>query len=236
MASAKTEYLGLVIFPDITGVYQRELRLALVGPTGSNMHIIDAALKGQADSLKKLSDSLSKVATSGSYKDLVDAEELENVIPIATTKEAGKVRPDGDTILVDENGIIRAAVKVAIATTDSAGIVKPDGDTILIDEAGVIRAAVKVAIATVEAPGIVKPDGETISIDEDGKLKANYSNAYTKPEVDSMLEKLSDILLSDTDRNQLYDCVNLFMGENTEFIGLGASILSIDALADTLLN
>lgn len=234
MSSASTDYLKLVVFPDITGVYQREIRLALVAGSDSNMHKIDAGVKALADALDTLSKSLSAVAKSGSYTDLVDADNLPDAIPIATVTTAGKVKPDGDTILVDENGVIKAAVRVAIATTENAGIVKPDGDTILVDKDGVIKAAVRVAIATTESTGIVKPDGSTISIDKDGTIHGR--DAYTKAEVDALLADMSDIFITDTDKSSLYTLTNTLLGVSYTYKELGADILTINSLAQTLIN
>lgn len=53
---------------------------------------------------------------------------------VATTEEAGIVKPDGDTITVDEDGTIHGAA-VNVATTKEAGIVKA-GDDINVDAAG----------------------------------------------------------------------------------------------------
>lgn len=234
MSSASTEYLGLIVFPDITGVYQRELRLALVGGSGSNMHKIDAGVKAIADTLTALSNSLAAVATSGSYTDLLNKPDIAGSVPIATTSIPGKVKPDGATILIDENGTISAAVPVSIATEENAGIVKPDGDTILIDENGVISAAVRVAVATLQAAGIVRPDGTTITIDANGTIHAR--DAYTKQEVDDLLEQMSDIFITDTDKSTLYTLTNTLMGTSTTFTGLGADILTINSLAQKLIS
>lgn len=53
---------------------------------------------------------------------------------VATTEDAGIVKPDGDTITVDEDGTIHGAA-VNVATTEEAGIVKA-GDDINVDAAG----------------------------------------------------------------------------------------------------
>ena len=234
MSTASTEYLGLIVFPDITGVYQRDIRLALVAGSGSNMHKIDAGVKAIATALTRLSNSLAAVATSGSYTDLSNKPDIAAAVPLATTAVAGKVKPDGVTILIDENGVIRAAVPISIATTEKAGIVKPDGDTILIDAEGTIRAAVKVAVATLQAAGIVKPDGTTIAIEADGTIHAR--DAYTKAEVDDKLRQLSDIFITDTDKSTLYRLTNTLMGTSTTFTGLGADILTVNNLAQTLIS
>ena len=234
MSTASTEYLGLIVFPDITGVYQRDIRLALVAGTGSNMHKIDAGVKALATALAALSNSLAPVATSGSYTDLDNKPDIAAAVPLATLASAGKVKPDGTTILIDENGVISAAVPVSIATTEKAGIVKPDGDTILIDEAGTIRAAVKVAVATLQAAGIVKPDGTTITIDPDGTVHGKDS--YTKAEVDEMLAAMSEIFITAADKAAIYSKVNTLMGTNTAFTGLGASILEIYNQTQTLIS
>lgn len=229
-----TEYLHLIIYPDITGVYQRDLRVALISGENNNMIKIDAGVKAVAQAILALSNSLAAVATSGSYTDLSNTPDIAASVPLATTAVAGKVKPDGDTILVDANGVIRAAVRIAPATTESAGIVQPDGDTILVDANGIIRAAVKVAIATLQAAGIVKPDGTTITIDQDGTIHG--VNAYTKAEVDDMLEDMSDIFITDADKTALYSRVNTLMGTNTSFTGLGASILTVYNQAQELIS
>lgn len=234
MSTASTEYLGLIIFPDIAGVYQRDIRLALVGGSGSNMHKIDAGVKAIAQAVTTLSNSLATVATSGSYTDLSNKPDIAAAVPLATSAVAGKVKPDGTTILIDENGVISAAVPVSIATEEKEGIVKPDGDTILIDEEGIIRAAVKVAVATLQATGIVKPDGTTITIDADGTIHAR--DTYTKAEVDDLLRQMSDIFITNTDKTTLYALTNTLMGTSTVFTGLGADILTINNLAQTLIS
>ncbi len=234
MSSASTEYLGLIIYPNITGVYQREIRLALISGENNNMIKIDAGVKAVANELTALSNSLAAVAMSGSYTDLSNKPDIAAAVPLATSSVAGKVKPDGTTILIDENGIISAAVPVSIATVENAGIVKPDGDTILIDENGVISAAVKVAVATLQAAGIVKPDGSTITIDADGTIHAR--DAYTKAEVDNLLRQVSDIFITDADKTTLYTLTDTLMGTSTAFTGLGADILTINNLAQTLIS
>lgn len=97
---------------------------------------------------------------------------LANPYPtVATTEKEGLVKPDGDTITIDVNGVIKAK-KVAVATTDEPGIVKPDGSTIKINEEGTISAAAEVPIATPEVAGKVKPDGKTVTVSEDGTLSS----------------------------------------------------------------
>ena len=197
-----TEYLHLIIYPDITGVYQRDIRLALISGADNNMIKIDAGIKAVAQALVALSGSLAAVATSGSYTDLSDKPDIPSAIPIATTQVAGKVKPDGTTILVDENGVISSAVTVAIAT--------------------------------LQAAGIVKPDGTTITIENDGTIHAR--DAYTKTEVDSLLQQLSDIFITDTDKSSLYSLTNSLLGTSISFTGLGADILTINTLAQTLIS
>ena len=197
-----TTYLHLTIYPDITGVYQRDIRLALISAVDNNMVKIDAGVKAVADALDALINSLADVATSGSYNDLSDQPTIPAETPIATTLVAGKVIPDGVTILVDENGVITGAAQVDIATTEAAGIVMPDGTTITVDEDGTIHAI----------------------------------NGYTKDEVDEMLEEMSELLLSDTDRADLYSLTNSLLGTNISFTGLGASIIDIYNKVETLIS
>ena len=101
-------------------------------------------------------------------------------------------------------------------------------------EYGVIAVYAELEIATNEKLGIVKPDGETITIDEDGTIHA-VNSGYTRDEVDTMLQELSDMLMTNSDLEMVYASTNTLMGEDTEFTGLGASLLKINALADELL-
>lgn len=89
-------------------------------------------------------------------------------------------------------------------------------------------------IATIEQAGIVKPDGKTIVIDANGTI-STAAESYSKAEVDTMLQELSDMLLTNSDLEMVYAATNDLMGDNTEFTGLGASLLEINALADALL-
>ena len=64
-------------------------------------------------------------------------------IPIATTTTAGKVKPDGTTITVTEDGTISAnsSYTLPTASTTQLGGVKVDGTSVTIDSNGVISAA-----------------------------------------------------------------------------------------------
>lgn len=193
MASENTEYLSLTVYPDISGVYQTDLRLSYY----QNYLLIDAFAKAMAEKAAQLK----KVAFSGKYEDIENTPDIPDAVPIATQKEAGKVKPDGITIMINEDGVISATCE--IATTEKAGIVKPDGDTIAINKDGTIR---------------VTNDG------------------YSKEEVDTMLQELSAMLMSNSDFEMLYNATNALMGDQTEFTGLGASLVKINALADELLT
>lgn len=139
-ASARTTaYLHLIYYPDIDGVYQRDIRLALISAVDNNMIKIDDGVKAIADALSALSGSLAAVATSGSYNDLSNKPTIPAETPVATTQVAGKVKPDGTTILIDADGTIHGAANVDIATLQAVGIVKPDGTTITIDVDGTIH-------------------------------------------------------------------------------------------------
>lgn len=250
MAGEKTQFLGLTYFPSIVGVYQREIREALVSGTAenpSNMEVIDAAFgdaleafgnfEGALQGVMNILNGLAEVATSGSYNDLSDKPDIPNAVPIATTAILGKVKPDGVTILIDANGTIRATCE--IATPEKAGIVKPDGKTTQVDAGGAIR--VLFPTATAESLGLVKPDNVTIGVDETGTLKLldkyyQKSEVYTKSEVEAMLQQLSDMLLPAEDIEEIYTATNTLMGEETEFTGFGASLLQLNALADALLG
>jgi len=138
-SASYTAYLQLKYYPDIDGVYQRDIRLALISDTDNNMIKIDTGIKAVADALTALSNSLAAVATSGSYNDLSNKPTIPAETPVATTQAAGKVKPDGTTILIDADGTIHGAANVNIATLQAVGIVKPDGTTITIDVDGTIH-------------------------------------------------------------------------------------------------
>ncbi|MDD3337824.1 MAG: hypothetical protein PHS82_03095 [Lachnospiraceae bacterium] len=150
MASQQTEFLKLLIFPDITGVYQIDLRKAY----DANTLLIDAAVKGINEALENIPDA----------------------VPIATQEIAGKVRPDGITILIDEDGIIRAAAKVDIATVESPGIIKPDGDSTTVDEDGTIHANVKDAYTKDEVDTIMRQLSNMLLSDADISDLATATN------------------------------------------------------------
>lgn len=101
-------------------------------------------------------------------------------------------------------------------------------------EYGVIAVYSELELATLEQAGIVKPDGKTIVIDESGTI-STASDSYSKDEVDTMMQELSDMLLTNSDLETVYAATNTLMGEQTEFTGLGASLLKVNALADELL-
>lgn len=101
-------------------------------------------------------------------------------------------------------------------------------------EYGVIAVYSELELATLEQAGIVKPDGKTILIDENGTIRA-ANDGYSKEEVDTMMQELSDMLLTNSDLEMVYAATNDLMGDDTEFTGLGASLLKINALADALL-
>ena len=58
---------------------------------------------------------------------------------IATEENTGIVKPDGDTITIDNDGTIHGADSTPIATEEIAGKVKPDGTSITVDNDGTIH-------------------------------------------------------------------------------------------------
>ena len=220
---ANTEYLNLTIYPEVAGVKQIDLRLSYL----ANAQIIDAFAKAMATKTAQLKE----VAFSGSYDDLENRPDIPGTVPIATVEIAGKVKPDGETILIDEDGKIRTAANTGIATTEKPGVVMPDGVTITIDADGKIKATCE--IATIEAAGIVKPDGTTITIDTDGTIHGRDS--YTKAEVDDIMAELSELLTSDDELTVLGTALDTLMGETNEYSGLGGSLVELDSMADELI-
>lgn len=88
------------------------------------------------------------------------------VVPVATTAQAGTVKPDGTTVDVDGTGTI----SVPTATTLLKGLVKPDGTTVAVDGTGKIS----VATAAPTTLGVVKPDGSSITVDGSGILSVVF--------------------------------------------------------------
>ncbi|MGN0735206.1 MAG: hypothetical protein ACI4LP_05235 [Anaerovoracaceae bacterium] len=63
MAAEKTSNLGLTIYPDITGVYQRDLRESYA----NNFKLIDEAVPKLESALKEYVDQQLGVIENGSY-------------------------------------------------------------------------------------------------------------------------------------------------------------------------
>ena len=145
-----------------------------VSPSVGGGHII---LNSQGVALPQRNRLQFKGATVTDENEItvVEIEEGGESTPIATTEIAGKVKPDGTSITIAEDGTITAiggGSEVPIATTEIAGKVKPDGSTITITNNGTISAATQTpATATQNSLGIVKPDNSTITI-SDGVLSA----------------------------------------------------------------
>lgn len=88
----------------------------------------------------------------------------------ATTESLGGVKPDGETITIDEDGTLHGAntYELPVAAAHSLGGIKVDNTDINITEDGVIH----LGIASINTLGGVKVDGDSIAIDEDGTLFA----------------------------------------------------------------
>lgn len=63
MAAEKTDNLKLTVFPDITGVYQRELRQSY----DENFRLLDKAIPNVEKTLKDYVDQQLGVIENGSY-------------------------------------------------------------------------------------------------------------------------------------------------------------------------
>ena len=63
MAAEKTKNLGLTVYPDVTGVYQRELRKSYE----DNFRLVDAEIPKLEDQLKKYIDDTLGVIENGTY-------------------------------------------------------------------------------------------------------------------------------------------------------------------------
>ena len=86
----------------------------------------------------------------------------------ATTEVLGGVKPDGETLTIDEDGTLHGAntYELPVAAADSLGGVKVDNTDINISEDGVIH----LGIASIDTLGGVKVDGDSIAINENGTI------------------------------------------------------------------
>lgn len=86
----------------------------------------------------------------------------------ATTEVLGGVKPDGETITIDEDGTLHGAntYELPAAAANSLGGVKVDNTDINISEDGVIH----LGIASIDTLGGVKVDGDSIAINPDGTI------------------------------------------------------------------
>lgn len=102
------------------------------------------------------------------------------VTKVATTEQAGIVKPDGVTITVTEDGTITGASTEFVGTMAdyeaavAAGEIK-DGTIVNITDDYQVGGSNEVEIATTEKPGIVKPDGTSITVDEEGTISVTTS-------------------------------------------------------------
>ena len=86
----------------------------------------------------------------------------------ATTEILGGVKPDGETITIDEDGTLHGAntYELPVAAANSLGGIKVDNTDINITEDGVIH----LEVASIDTLGGVKVDGDSIAINEDGTI------------------------------------------------------------------
>lgn len=97
----------------------------------------------------------------------------------ATIDKFGIVKPDGDTITINEYGTISSKqYELPTASTTELGGVKVDGTTILISDDGIISGAETyiLPIATSEVLGGIKV-GSDLTIAEDGTLTTNIDTS-----------------------------------------------------------
>lgn len=144
-----------------------------------------------------------------------DEEIIFDTLLTATTNSKGIVKPDGETIIIDEDGTISAVgggttTEVNIATIDKAGIVKPDGTTITIKEDGTI-SSIGGGSSNVEV------DNKTISLNEENKIEAvgihtldgSYQNMWTGTLEEYNQAVLDGIITEDTLCNITDDTKNV---------------------------
>lgn len=104
---------------------------------------------------------------------LADEDDAVIYAATATTSSLGVVRPDGDTVTIDNDGVISATeYELPAATTSTLGGVMVDGTTITVDDDGVISGVeqYELPVATESTLGGVMVDGTTITVDESGVI------------------------------------------------------------------
>lgn len=144
------EAIGGIPEPDLSNYYNKDE--------------IDAALEN-------VDVDLTGYATEKYVNDAIEAIEIPDNTPIATVDVAGKVKPDGTTITITEDGTISSVA------TGGGGSVEVDGKTIVNND-GVISLAYpmvegKVAIGT----GAQTTNNHSLAVGFGAKAKANSSLA-----------------------------------------------------------
>lgn len=92
---------------------------------------------------------------------LLNSQIYSQSTPVATTSVLGKVKPDGTTIQINNNGVISLKSNlVTIATNSTNGLVKPDDDTIGVKNDGTLY------IKTTFDPIDIEDEEESSSGDE----------------------------------------------------------------------
>ena len=117
--------------------------------------------------------------------------DAEGNVTVTKAGKNGTVKPDGETILIDEDGTIHGAARVEIASTRRLGVVVPDGKTITMDKDGRIHGTTiwdKAKNPEKEGGsgtlGTVMPDGESVLIDaKTGIISAKSAKKATDTEV-----------------------------------------------------
>jgi hypothetical protein len=136
---------------------------------------------------------LANVSSSGSYTDLVDRPTIpaSYTLPIASTIQLGGVKPDGSTITIDANGVIKGSNSYVLPIADltTVGGVK-QGANITIDATGVISTVLPanytLPIANATGLGGVK-QGSNVTIDATGLLSVNLPANYALPVANATL-------------------------------------------------
>lgn len=146
-------------------------------------------------------------------------------LPIATSDTLGGVKVDGNTITIDENGVISGANTYILptATTSVLGGVKPDGTTITVDENGVISGASTYELpkATTTNLGGVKVDGTTITVNSDGIITCINEGSVIATWASNVEYPVGCVIVYET---TLYKCLETHTSgdafDNTKWQGL----------------
>lgn len=137
-------------------------------------------------------------------------------LPIATSDTLGGIKVDGNTITINENGVISGSsnYELPVATTSVLGGVKPDGTTITVDENGVISGASTYELpkATTTNLGGIMVDGITITVNSDGVITCINEGSVIATWASNVEYPVNCVIVYET---TMYKCLETHTSDDT---------------------